>query len=155
MICRWNGPGGLVLDAMPAEPRLAGFVNDWQVASLPHAAMVSLPSGATIRAVPAPYLLATKLEAFDGRGRGDFLGSRDFADIVALIDGREELVVEVGAAPADLRDYVSRRLAHHRSDVRFLDGIFGALSPDEASQSRAELLVIPRVAALIDPRDDG
>jgi len=45
--------------------------------------------GAPARAALRPYLLATKLEAFKGRGQGDFLASRDFGDIVALVDGRE------------------------------------------------------------------
>lgn len=35
-----------------------------------------------------PCLLATKLEAFKSRGREDLLGSRDFGDVIALIDGR-------------------------------------------------------------------
>jgi hypothetical protein len=39
--------------------------------------------------------LATKIEAFNGRGHEDFLGSRDFGDMISLIDGREELVAEV------------------------------------------------------------
>jgi hypothetical protein len=32
-------------------------------------------------------LLATKIEAFKGRGEGDFPASRDLADIIALVDG--------------------------------------------------------------------
>jgi UDP-glucose 4-epimerase len=38
---------------------------------------------------PPAYLLATKLEAFRSRGKDDLYGSRDFEDIIALIDGRE------------------------------------------------------------------
>jgi len=32
--------------------------------------------------------LATKLEAFRGRGKGDHLLSRDLEDVVTLIDGK-------------------------------------------------------------------
>jgi hypothetical protein len=49
-----------------------------------------------ILATRPDYLLATKIEAFNGRGHEDFLGSRDFGDMISLIDGREELVVEAG-----------------------------------------------------------
>jgi hypothetical protein len=49
---------------------------------------VELPSGAGVRSVSAPYFLATKLEAFDGRGSGDYLTSHDIEDLVAVIDGR-------------------------------------------------------------------
>ncbi len=41
-----------------------------------------------IRIVTAPYFLATKLDAFRGRGKGDYFGSNDLEDIVAVVDGR-------------------------------------------------------------------
>lgn len=41
-------------------------------------------------------------------------------------------------------------LAHHRVHPRFLDGIYGGLLPDAASQDRAELIVLPRIASIID-----
>jgi len=72
VICRWRHPGGLILDAMPSEPGILGFDNRWQGAAIPHAIARELPSEATIRAVSPPYLLATKLEAFKGRGKRDF-----------------------------------------------------------------------------------
>ena len=152
IICRWDGPGGLVLDAMPAAPHLAGFVTRWQSASLPHAVTHRLPSRAKIRAVPAPYLLGTKFEAFDARGKGDYVGSRDFADIVALADGRAELHDELAAAEPELRAYVAERLESHLRADGFLDGVFAALSPDAASQARAEEIVLPRLDALVSVR---
>lgn len=38
----------------------------------------------SIAAVPPPFLLATKLEAFASRGNEDYVGSRDMADVVSL-----------------------------------------------------------------------
>lgn len=71
IICRWqHQQSGLALDAMPSEASILGFENRWQAAALPHAIDHVLPSGATIRAISPPYLVATKLEAFRGRGRG-------------------------------------------------------------------------------------
>ena len=61
-------------------------------------------------AVSPPFLLATKCEAFAGRGREDYMGSRDFADVVSLLDGRAELVAEVQASPSDLRAYLAGEL---------------------------------------------
>jgi len=82
---------------------------EWQAATIPHAVSCELPSGATIRAAPPVYLLAMKFEAFKGRGKGDFLGSRDFGDIVTLIDGRPELLEEFASAEADVRAYIGMR----------------------------------------------
>jgi hypothetical protein len=92
---------------MPAAARLMGFANRWQAEAVPHAVSRALPSGATIRAVSPPYLVATKLEAFSGRGAGEHLVSRDLEDVVALADGRAEIVEEVRLAPGAVRDFLA------------------------------------------------
>jgi hypothetical protein len=50
----------------------------------------------------SPYLLATKLEAFRGRGDGDFAGSTDIEDIILIIDGRPSVLEEVRHADAGM-----------------------------------------------------
>jgi predicted nucleotidyltransferase len=155
VMCRWrfrDRPGDdLVLDAMPSDANLMGFANRWQGASLPFAVERSLPSGAVIRAIPPPYLIATKLEAFRGRGGGDHLGSHDLEDVVLLVDGREELVGEVSTAPPDIRDHLGYECAALLDEPRFVDAIFGFLRPDMASQGRAEAVVLPRLRAIAGP----
>lgn len=144
VICRWRRrDSGLILDAMPARAEILGFENRWQAEALPHAVSRELPSGTHIRAVSPPYLLATKLEAFKGRGHGDFLGSRDFADIVALLDGRDEIVTEVLASPPELRRYLATEARELLGHPRVLDGLVGAMRPDPASQQRVDAVVIP------------
>lgn len=149
VICRWRHRSGLILDAMPSQPGILGFENRWQGAAIPHAIERELPSGARIRAASPPYLLAMKLEAFTGRGERDFLGSRDFGDIFAIVDGREELIDEVAQAPDDVRAYIAAELADLLEDSRFADGLFGALRPDSTSQARAEAVVLPRLQGLL------
>jgi nucleotidyltransferase AbiEii toxin of type IV toxin-antitoxin system len=123
IICRWrHRDDDLILDAMPADSTILGFENRWQGASIPHAVECVLPSGARIRAAPPAYLLATKLEAFNGRGGEDFLGSRDFGDMIALIDGREELVAEVQQSAPGLRAYLAGALRRLRGHPRFREG---------------------------------
>ena len=134
---------------MPTESSILGFSNDWYPAALAAAVDVALPSGTTIRAVPPPHLLATKIEAFRGRRAGDYLGSRDFGDIVVLIDGRAEIVQEVGAAEEQLRTYLSAEFSRMQEDFGFDSGISGALLPDRASQARAAL-VRDRIQQIID-----
>ena len=148
VICRWRH-GDLILDVMPTDASLLGFSNRWQALAVPYALRRRLPSGVEIVAVSPPFLLATKLEAFAGRGRDDYMGSRDFADVVSLLDGRAELVAEVEAGPAELRAYVAGEFVRHQAHPRFLDGVFAGLLPDAASQARAELIVLPRVATIV------
>jgi hypothetical protein len=150
IICRWcHRDNDLILDAMPADAAILGFENRWQGASVPHAVECALPSGTTIRAAPPAYLLATKIEAFNGRGREDFLGSRDFGDIIALVDGREELPVEAQHCEPELRAYLSSELQRLSAHSRFREGVSGALRADLASQARAEAVVLPRLKQLV------
>jgi hypothetical protein len=150
VICRWRHPRtGLILDAMPADPSILGFANRWQAASLPHAARRTLPSGTEIRAAPPPYLVATKLEAFAGRGHGDLFASHDFEDVIALIDGREELVSEIEQEPPALRSFIAEELDALRADVRIVDALQGWLPPDAESQARVHDVLLPRIDAVI------
>lgn len=150
VICRWrHAATGLVLDAMPSEPSILGFANRWQAAALPHAARRTLPSGAEIRAATPPCLIAAKLEAFTGRGRDDLLGSHDLEDVIALIDGRAEIIGEVEAGSAELRSFVADQLGAVRADPRLIDALQGWLPPDAESQARAGDVLLPRIDALI------
>ena len=151
VICRWRyneGSEDLILDAMPSAGELLGFENPWQTVAMPHAARHTLPSGAEIRAITPPYLIATKLAAFSSRGRGDHLGSRDLEDVILLVDGREELVIEVAEADDDVRRFIAAEVAMLLSQARFVDAIFAFLRADMASQARAETVVLPRLQAI-------
>ncbi len=150
VICRWHYDDGddLILDAMPSAGELLGFENPWQTAAMPHAARHTLPSGAEIRAVTPPYLVATKLAAFGSRGRGDHVGSRDLEDVILLVDGREELVAEIAGADDDVRAFVATEVAVLLRQPRFVDAIFAFLRADIASQARAETVVLPRLQAI-------
>lgn len=96
------------------------------------------------------YFVATKLEAFHGRGADDLILSHDLEHIVALIDGRAEIVAEIANATADVRAYIVAEIRCLVSDTDFREAIPGFLLPDSASQSRRSLLVerLNAIAAL-------
>jgi hypothetical protein len=149
VICRWrHRDSGLILDAMPEQADILGFDNRWQAAAIPHALQYVLPNEREIRVASPVYLLATKLEAFASRGRGDMLGSRDFGDVVTLVDGREELTTEVKAAAVDVRNFIATGIAQLLELPRLNDGLSGAVPPDAASQDRVDLIIRPRLAEL-------
>ena len=139
-LCRWV-IDGLLLDVMPTDPSLLGFSNRWypeaMKASVPHL----LPGGTEIRLVSAPYFLATKLEAFLGRGKGDFMGSHDLEDVVSLLDGRISVVDEVLASDPELQAYIAEILGRFLRDDSFIGSIQGNLPPDRASQARFPALM--------------
>ncbi len=155
MIGRWRYGRNLLLDAIPADASIIGFENEWQRRAIPEAAAIQLPSGAAIRVVSPPFLVATKLEAFSGRGRADYYGSRDFGDVVSLLDGRDEIVAEIERSPGALRTYLASELIRIRDAEAAIHGIYAQLRPDAASQARATAVVLPRIERIIDSGQSG
>jgi hypothetical protein len=140
-LCRWRH-GALVLDVMPTVPEILGFSNRWYPLAVETATRVELPDAGVIRLISAPAFVATKVEAFDGRGQGDHLMSHDLEDVVVLVDGRATLPDELAAAPTHLRNWVARRLGDLLADRRFTDCLGAFLPPDAASQARLPALIV-------------
>ena len=134
LMCRWRRDG-VVADVLPVDERILGFSNRWYPTVLVMARTLDLVQH-RVRVVTPPLFVATKLEAFRGRGRGDFLGSHDLEDIVTVFDGRAELPGEIADAPADVRDYIAAELGALLGNRDFLDALSGFLPPDAASQRR-------------------
>lgn len=100
----------LIVDFMPDDEDILNFTNRWYRDALQTANDHALPSGTVIRVVTPCYFLATKLEAFRGRGRNDPLGSRDIEDILTVVDGRDGLHAELTNAEPNLRLYIAHAL---------------------------------------------
>ena len=67
--------------------------------------------------------------------------SRDMEDIIALLDGRPEIVSEVEQADVELKNYLIEKCAMFLKERDFLDALPGHLLPDAASQERAALII--------------
>lgn len=145
-ICRWRS-GELLLDLMPTDPAILGFTNRWYGDALKQAINLTLPGGSTIRTLIAPHFLATKFEAFHGRGKSDYWASHDMEDIVCLIDGRAEIVAEVINCDSELRPYLQAEFAILNADPIFAEAIAGFLPGDPISQARAPR-ILHRIAAM-------
>lgn len=59
---------------MPTDENILKFGNRWYKEAIINPITHQLTEDLVIRSVAAPYLLATKIEAFKARGKGDFLG---------------------------------------------------------------------------------
>src|SRR5208283_2177257 len=85
-VCRWLS-GDLIFDLMPTDSSILGFSTRWYHPALKNAQRTRI-GVSEIRVITAPYFLATKMEAFHGRGQNDFRMSHDLEDIVTVVDGR-------------------------------------------------------------------
>lgn len=144
-ICRWVYRN-VTLDVMPTVKDILGFANRWYPLAIATAQTVVLPSGLQIKLIAAPVFIATKLEAFNDRGKDasgqpDFLGSHDMEDIITVSDRRPELLDECRAMPAELRTYLAQAFNALFEQVDFESTLAGHLPGDASSQRRLKDLV--------------
>jgi hypothetical protein len=137
-VCRWVC-GKVVFDLMPVDSMVLGF-NRWYRPALENAVAAEV-GGHRIRLISAPYFLGTKLEAFHGRGRFDYRMSHDLEDVIAVLDGRPEIVIETQASGALLRQYLADEFSALLGERDFLDALPGHMLPDMASQQRIRIVV--------------
>ncbi|MBM3955052.1 MAG: hypothetical protein FJ309_10635 [Planctomycetes bacterium] len=108
-VCRWILDDGIV-DIMPTGGEILGFSAEWYPLAYETATPFTLPDGTVIRLVTPACFVATKLAAFGNRGRRNPMASHDLEDVIAVIDGRPEIIADVAAAPAELRAAIAARL---------------------------------------------
>jgi hypothetical protein len=138
-LCRWVHEN-VVFDSMPIDPMILGFSNLWYRPALNNFVRADVGSH-PIRLVSAPYFLATKLEAFRGRGRFEYRMSRDIEDIIAVLDGRPGIVAETKASEPSLQQYLAHEFSALLTERDFLEALPGHLLPDAASQQRIRIVV--------------
>jgi len=139
-LCRWV-TDNVTLDVMPTEADILGFGNQWYTAAMENSEVVRLFDQVDIRMVSAPYFLITKLEAFDGRGDGDYILSHDIEDIIAVMDGRPELIEEIGQSEPVLVNELVKRFNNLLKDQSFVDAVSGHMPTDEVNQGRVEIIL--------------
>jgi len=146
VICRWiHRDSGVLFDLMSSQPEVMGFTNRWYPFAIATAGRFDLGEGLSIRVANAAAFVAMKLEAFTDRGAGFPLASHDLEDVLNIVDGRDELVAELAAAPSDLRQAVGEWFAALLADPDVVNGLPGIVSEPE----RADI-VLERMAAVVD-----
>ncbi|AFZ47768.1 hypothetical protein Cyast_1812 [Cyanobacterium stanieri PCC 7202] len=104
-LCRWKYDN-LVIDIMPCDSNILGFTNRWYREGLSNCINYTLPNGRIIEIFAPVYLLATKVEAFLGRGK-DLRLSKDIEDVIILLDGCEGLEASFYEASAEVQQFLS------------------------------------------------
>lgn len=124
VICRMR-LGNLKVDFMPDDPDILGFSNRWYKEGIYTAITYRLPSERIIKHLTPTLFLATKFEAYIGRGQNDPMGSHDLEDIMNLVDGRPALLSEVQATHGEVCGYLAdqfQALLEHPDFENFLYG---------------------------------
>lgn len=136
-ICRWLF-GDTRVDVMPSIDTTGQTSDRWFAYALQTAGLRSFRQ-ATVPTVSAACFIATKLVAFDDRGKGDYY-SHDIEDIITIVDGRQSLIDEFTAETPSLRAFVGGRIRDLLAQSRFVEALPGHLGGDSASQARLPIL---------------
>jgi hypothetical protein len=132
------------VDILPDKPmEMMSKTNRWFPHLMAEAERVEVTEKKFAWVASAPCFIATKLEAFRSRGKGNYLESKDIEDVIAVVDGREELAAELENAQPEIRQFL-------KSEFRMLldiDDFMNCLPqivPDESRES----VVISRMKLL-------
>jgi|SRR5579859_6234726 len=136
-VCRWRFQG-IQVDVMPTEGRVLGFNNRWYAEGVARAQIATLADDQEVSVFTVPYLLASKIDAFKDRGKGDFFASPDLEDVLAVIDGCPEARDLIGKAPAKVRAFLAETFREFLSDRRFVEAVHGHVRAVQGGEDHAE-----------------
>jgi predicted nucleotidyltransferase len=111
VICRYR-VNGVIVDVMPTEENVLGFSNIWYPEGFRTAMYVHLDEHYKVKIFQPAWFIASKLEAFNGRGDNDGRLSSDFEDIVFVLNNRNSIWEELEAAPELLRNYLQHEFGN-------------------------------------------
>ena len=135
-ICRWlidTNTGRIKLDVMPTNEEILGFSDRWYKAAIRDATELTLPCGIVIRVVSPAHFIATKFEAFAGRGKGDYF-SHDLEDIVFVMENRSRLIMELLGSAKELKRYLAQQATLLLNDD-FLNVLPGLLNNPDSTRA--------------------
>jgi len=139
-VCRWI-IDGITVDTMPMKGQVLGFSNRFYSLAVETARPREISEGLTIRLISAPCFLATKLEAFEDRGHDDFMGSPDMEDVIAVLDGRPEVIGEIADSPLQVKTFLVKAFAVLLEEDGFRDSLYGHLDFDSEGPGRVSIFL--------------
>jgi hypothetical protein len=126
VICRYKIQG-ITVDIMPTHPEAIGFSNIWYPEGFQTAIDYPLDKDSDIKIFSLPYFVASKWEAFKGRGT-DFRTSTDFEDLVYIFENVGDFEEQMKVSPIHLRTYLGNEFEAVIDRDDFEEGLYAHLS---------------------------
>ena len=126
VICRYQIQG-IIVDIMPTEPKVIGFSNRWYPEGFANAIDFKVDANSSIRIFSLPYFMASKWEAFKGRGKNDYRTSKDFEDLVYVLENVDDLEEQIRTSQDDVKAYLKEELELVINNEDFEEGLYAHL----------------------------
>lgn len=107
VVCRYKIQG-IIVDIMPTGKNVIGFSNMWYPEGFTNAIDYVIDEGYSVKIFGVAYFIATKLEAFKNRGQDDGRTSKDFEDIVFVLENRFSVWDELPLVQENVRLYLNQ-----------------------------------------------
>ncbi len=105
IVCRFK-IHGITVDIMPTKDASIGFNRKWHAEGFEKALNFNIDESCTINLLSAPYFIASKLEAFKDRGENDGRTSKDFEDIIFVLENRKVIWEEMNILQGKIKEYL-------------------------------------------------
>jgi len=133
---------GLKVDFMPTDPAILGFTNRWYEEGIRQKIKVDLDTATSVYIFSAPYFIASKMEAFLGRGKGDLYASHDLEDIIYLLDHRPAIQQEIITAPNTVKTYLLEQFNTMVELPLFEEALLGHVEQQDAMQRMKRIITL-------------
>lgn len=121
--CRYRIQG-ITVDVMPTDDAALGFTNKWYPDGFRNSIEVTIHDGVSIAIFSLPFFIASKWEAFKGRGKNDYRTSKDFEDLVYIFENVDNLKEQLEEAPLYLREYLRNEFSEIIATRKFEEGLY-------------------------------
>jgi len=116
---------GLKVDFMPVDPSILGFSNRWYSDGVKNSVEYKMNNNETIRIFTPSYFIASKMEAFNTRGKKDLYSSHDLEDIIFVLDNRDEIEKELTEADETVQKYLKNEFTSLLKNPAFEEVLIG------------------------------
>lgn len=137
-ICRWTFLG-VKVDVIPTDENILGFSNRWYVEGIENKISKALSDGTEIYIFSTEYYLATKFDAHKSRGGNDLRQSRDFEDIIYILDNCLDILENINNANKSVKEYLKAESQNLKDGDNLTEGIESAL-PLGSGDERTEMI---------------
>ncbi len=138
----------LKIDFIPTDTRISGFLNKWHKIGAENYVFFKINKKQKIKILSTPLFIASKLEAFENRGNGDYRTSHDIEDIVTILNGNSKVLKTILEGREDVKKYLKEKfskIAKHRS---FSEIIYAHLSQFEKNRLEYIQNIIQKIAQM-------
>jgi predicted nucleotidyltransferase len=133
--------GEVRVDILPSVDTPIGPTNRWYREAIASADWHEVAPCLEVLAITPIYFVATKLQAFRDRGRGDYQASHDLEDILSVVAGLPLLRKQIATDNTAIAVAVRNDLVALRAHEAFIDAVPAHFEGDRAGQARADLVL--------------